>query len=317
METETKVETSQEQNSSKVVLVNQHKDEHKNLAKKDYSSYLTNFTKEEMIAAENFLTRIIKSKKGGIETINDGFAILMRAKDLNLPFSTCIEHIHVINGKTGIDVHVIKALLLRAACVWKCTKDYQALYEYTDGINVFVDGKLPEYCVRCNNKKEALDKAKDDKDNNFMYVYPVTYYKDFNGKVYKEYQLNANYKLVRSKEEVTAAKAENKVPIYRIPNVPVDYITEYEFTRYINGDVIHSVGRFTYSEASQADLFEKDTYKKYPRILISHRAFTFGARDIADDVLFGVYEMTELKIMNNIKLDDKDIIPVEDAEIIE
>ena len=64
------------------------------------------------------------SEKSGIKSVADGLAVLMRTQDLNLPFSTCLEHIHVINGKTGIDIHIAKSLLLRAGVVWECTKDY-------------------------------------------------------------------------------------------------------------------------------------------------------------------------------------------------
>ena len=54
-------------------------------------------------------------------------------------------------------------------------------------------------------------------------------------------------------------------------------------------------------------MFEKDTYKKYPSIMIKIRAFTYGARDIASDVLFGVMETTELKIVSGVELSDKDV----------
>ena len=68
------------------------------------------FDDKQLVAAENFLTKVMRSDKGGIKSVNDGLAVLMRAQDLQLPFSTCIEHIHVINGKTGVDIHVVKAL---------------------------------------------------------------------------------------------------------------------------------------------------------------------------------------------------------------
>ena len=59
-------------------------------------------------------------------------------------------------------------------------------------------------------------------------------------------------------------------------------------------------------------MFEKDTYKKYPRILISHRAFTYGARDIASDILFGVMETKELKISMGADVSDNDWVDVQD-----
>jgi hypothetical protein len=74
-------------------------------------------------------------------------------------------------------------------------------------------------------------------------------------------------------------------------------------------------GRFTLSEARAADLFSKDTYVKYARILIGHRAFTYGAREIGSDVLFGVMETTELKITNNITLSDGDVVEADIVDI--
>ena len=73
--------------------------------------------------------------------------------------------------------------------------------------------------------------------------------------------------------------------------------------------------RFSRSEALAADLFKKDTYNNYARILIGHRAFTYGAREIGSDVLFGVMETTELKIVNGITLSDGDFKEVDSVDI--
>ena len=272
------------------------------------------FNPTELAAAEALMEKLMRSEKGGIKTVNEGISVLLRAKDLNLPFSTCIEHIHVINGKTGVDIHVIKALLLRAACHWECLEDYQALYEYTDGFNVYNENNLPDYCIRCNTSKEALEKASNDKDGEHMYVYPVRFYKDVNGNIYRDYQLNANRSAFKIINHISQAKAvidEKKMPVFLIPAVPIDYITKYKIYRKIGDEWISSVGSFTYSEAVSAGLFEKDTYKKYARILIQHRAFTYAARDIASDILFGVMETTELKVINNLSIDEQDVIEVE------
>lgn len=279
------------------------------------------FDEKQLVAAENFLTKIMRSDKGGIKSVNDGLAILMRAQDLQLPFSTCIEHIHVINGKTGVDIHIVKALLLRAGCTWRCLKDYQPLYEYTDSINVYIDGSFPDYVIRCKDQKEADEKTKADATsgiNDNLYVYPVKWYKDFNGNVYKDYQLNTKqFGIAINRQQVAEISKNGKIPVYRIPNKAVDFITEYEITRKINGKEMTSTGKFSYSEAVQAEMLEKDTYKKYPRILIGHRAFTLAARDIASDIIFGVMETTELKIVAGRELSNNDITSIEDAEVIE
>ena len=70
---------------------------------------------------------------------------------------------------------------------------------------------------------------------------------------------------------------------------------------------------FSFSEAKTADLFTKDTYIKYARILIGHRAFTLGARDIGGDLLMGVMETTELKIVENVDLSPDDYEIIEDS----
>ena len=269
------------------------------------------FDEKQLIAAENFITKVMKSEKGGIKSVNDGLAILMRAQDLDLPFSTCLEHIHVINGKTGVDIHVIKALLLKAGVTWECINDYTPLYEFTDSINVYVDGEFPDYVIRCKSAEEA--KIKSEKDEEHIYVYPVKFYQDFKGNIYRDYQLNkTKFGIAVNKEQIAAITKENKIPVIRIPAQPVNYIAKYEFRRIINNNYITAIGKFTFREAQQAEMFEKDTYKKYPSVMIKHRAFTLGARDIASDVLFGVMETKELKIINGAEFSGHDI---EDQEI--
>lgn len=270
---------------------------------------------EQLIAAEAFLKRIMRSEKGGIKSVEDGLAVMMRAKDLNLPFSTCLEHVHVINGKTGTDIHVIKALLSRAGVTWDLVKDYTPLYEYTDGINVYVDGKFPDYVRRCRDVKEANEKNNNASDD-LIYVYPVKWYKDLQGNLYKEYQLNSSkFGVAVTRQQVAEVSKEGKIPVYRIPNNPVDYVTEYKLYRTVDGKEMTAVGHFSFSEAQTAGLFDKDTYAKYPRILIGHRAFTYAARDIASDVLFGVLETTELKIVAGKDLNDADVEEISAEEV--
>ncbi len=282
-------------------------------------STLNLFDDKQLAAAETFLTKVMRSEKGGIKSVADGLAVLMRANDLSLPFSTCIEHIHVINGKTGIDIHIVKALLLRAGCTWELLKDYQPLYEYTDGINVYDNEyALPEYVKRCKDESEAKRLADENPSGDTYYAYPVKWYKDFNGNVYKDYQLNyAKFGVAVNKAYAAEITKAGKTPVIRIPSVPVDYVVEYEITRNINGKKTSAKGRFSYKDAVVADLLSKDTYIKYARTLIGHRAFTLAAREIASDILFGVMETTELKIINKIPLDAKDFGSVEDAEVVD
>ena len=268
---------------------------------------------KQLAAAEIFLKKFMSSKKGGIESVADGLSILARAQDLQLPFTTCIEHIHVINGKTGIDVHVIKSLLSRAGVVWKCTKDYTPQYQYTDGNTIYLETQLPDYCVKCRTAKEAVDATKDDA----VGVYPVQWFTDLKGNVYNEFQVSEKCVKAINKAHALKLASEGKFPIIRIPAQPIDYVTEYEFKRYrmINGKEreITAISHYSFSEAQNAELFSKDTYKKYARIMIGHRAFVLGARDIANDLLMGCMETTELKVVENTPITDVEFVEVSDS----
>ena len=262
---------------------------------------------KQLAAAESFLKRMIATEKGGIKSVNEGLAILMRAQDLHLPFSTCIEHVHVINGKTGVDVHIIKSLLLRAGVTWKCTKDYTPQYQYTDGNTIYLETQIPSYCVKCKTPKEAEDKTTDDA----VGLYPVRWYTDLKGNLYNEFQVSDKCVKALNKAHAMKLAQEGKFSIIRVPAQPIDFVTEYEFQRKVGNTIMTAISHFSYTEANSADLFGKDTYKKYPRVMVGHRAFVLGARDIASDVLMGCLETTELKAIEGI-----DLAP-EDYEIID
>lgn len=271
------------------------------------------FDDKQLVAAENFLTKIMRSEKGGIKSVNDGLAILMRAKDLQLPFSPCIEHIHVINGKTGVDIHIIKALLSRAGIIWECTKDYIPQYNYTDGNNIYNETQIPQYCVKCRTAKEAEEKTTDD----VVGVYPLKWYVDLKNNLYNEFQVSDKCVVAINKQHAMKLASEGKFPIIRTAAQPTDFVTEYIFTRFkiINGKEVKQTakGHFSYSEAKVAGFFEKDTYIKYARIMIGTRAFTYGARDIASDLLMGVMENGEIKLVEDIGLNPSDFVPVEEV----
>lgn len=273
-------------------------------------SVLNLLDEKQLASAEIFLKKFMLSEKGGIKSVADGLAILSRAQDLQLPFTTCIEHIHVINGKTGIDIHIIKSLLSRAGVVWECTKDYTPQYQYTDGNTIYLETQLPQYCVKCRTAKEAFETTKDD----IVGVYPVQWFTDLKGNIYNEFQISDKCVKAINKTQALKFASEGKFPIIRIPAQPIDYVTEYKFTRYrkIDGKQVEQTctSHFSLTEAQNADFFTKDTYKKYARVMIGHRAFSLGARDIASDILMGCMETTELKIVENNPIVDTDFIEI-------
>ena len=269
---------------------------------------------KQLASAEVFLKKIIASEKGGIKNIPDGLAVLMRAQDLQLPFSTCIEHIHVVSGKTVADIHIIKSLLSMAGVTWECTKEYTPQYQYTDGNTIYLETQLPDYCVKCRTAEEAVKITTDSNWNNIG-VYPLKWYKDLSNKVYNEFEVSDKCKIAINLVHAQKLKAEGSFPVIRIPAIPVDYVTEYKFTRYkkVLDKVIqiNATSHFSLTEATTAGFFEKETYKKYARIMIGHRAFTLGARDIASDVLMGCLEESEHAILSG------DDYTIEDADYIE
>ena len=298
-------------NESKEVVASSKTTTHNELQAPNFSNNVLGvFNQEQIAELEVFLAKYIRSDKAGIKSVQDGLAIAMRAKDLNLPFSTCAEHIHVVNGKTGIDVHIAKALLLKGSVSWECIEDYHALYEYTDGFNAYAEDKLPYGCIKVRTAAEATDKLKENSDSDNIYVYPVKYYKDFNGNIYKDYQLNGAFAIAVNQAHAQKLAAEKKIPIYRIPAVPIDYVTSYKFTRKVGNNIMTSVGKFTYNDAVAAKCFEKTTYQLYPKVMIGHRAWFYGARDIGNDLLMGCLSIDELNSITGSK------IP-EDVEVID
>ena len=270
----------------------------------------------QLASAEVFLKKLMTTEKGGIKSVNEGLALIMRAQDLQLPFSSCIEHIHLVNGKTVADIHIIKSLLSRAGVTWECTKDYTPQYQYTDGNTIYLETQLPDYCVKCQTADKAT-KLSEESNGDKIGVYPVKWYTDLAGKKYNEFQISDKCKVAINPAHAQKIKAEGAFPVIRIPAVPIDYVTEYKFKRFhrIMGKIIeqNAISHFSYAEAVTADFFSKDTYKKYARIMIGHRAFTLGARDIASDILMGVLEETENAVIDG-TLDTIDLTEYEEIQ---
>ena len=270
----------------------------------------------QLASAEVFLKKLMTTEKGGIKSVNEGLALIMRAQDLQLPFSSCIEHIHLVSGKTVADIHIIKSLLSRAGVTWECTKDYTPQYQYTDGNTIYLETQLPAYCLKCQTADKAT-KLSEESNGDKIGVYPVKWYTDLAGKKYNEFQISNKCKIAINPTHAQKLKAEGAFPVIRIPAVPIDYVTEYKFKRFhrIMGKIVeqNAISHFSYTEAVTADFFSKDTYKKYARIMIGHRAFTLGARDIASDILMGVLEETESAVIDG-TLDAIDMTEYEEIQ---
>lgn len=90
---------------------------------------------------------------------------------------------------------------------------------------------------------------------------------------------------------------------YECRKMHIDTRTEYLFIRYFTtpkGVIKNTcIGMFGINDANQANLLKKDNWKKYTRDMLSSRAFSRGANEIADDLLLGMYSVSELADMND------------------
>jgi hypothetical protein len=228
-------------------------------------------TQTEMLS---FFEMLVRSGRTGAKTKEEALAIYVQAKELGLGFTCASTHMHVVDGKPGIDIHIIRALLLKAGTNigWKVVEDYVPLYKYIDSSNVeYTTNTLPEDAIVCNCEADVKKATID-------------------GKL-------AVFKPRDAKGQLLAA---------------YDYRSTINFFREIKLDsgrwiTLNEVGTFNYSDAIAAGLVYKadntlklgSAWVKYPKNQLYTRAFTFGARKIASDVLLGMYETTELYDMTN------------------
>jgi len=232
----------------------------------------------------------VKGKHLGATTSADALSVYLKSRELGIGFGMACDHMHIVNSKTGIDIHIVRALMSKAGIVSTLVRNYEPLYEYIAG----------------------------------------------SGAKYREDTLPKHAEVVYSKEDAERAIAGNKLPVSVSTNkdgypIIVDRVTEYLFERWIidsNGKqvLIKEPGRFTFSEANNAKLTTNNNgeidpnsaWTKYPKVMLDTRAFTYGARRIASDILLGCYESTELYNIENVEYvvdNNGDIIDAPHTEV--
>lgn len=96
---------------------------------------------------------------------------------------------------------------------------------------------------------------------------------------------------------------QNRANGLEVKKKKIDIRTLYIFTRYFNTPkgVIRNTaeGMFSYQMAVDAGLTERGTYQKYLRDMLANRAFGRGASEIADDLLHGMYNFSDLADLPN------------------
>ncbi len=233
---------------------------------------ITNFTDSQLeLIVEAAATTGVKSK-------GEALMIFQKARELGIGAGNAISHLHIVNGKSGIDIHIVKAILSRpsAGITWVQDKDFEPVYAaYSDGIIQYTYDTLPPNYI----------------------VLP---------------KLSGN-------PIVEELKTQGKHPVAVLPTGKgntlevIDRISQYSFERIkrnIKGDwiTVKTTSSFRWSDAIKAQLpLDKagqlnpnSNWQKYSSLMLAIRAFTYGARDIASDLLLGAYETTELYEFSNI-----------------
>jgi hypothetical protein len=233
-------------------------------------------------------TEIAKDSNTGVNTPAMAMMLFHKAKELGIGWANAIPHMHLIKGKLGIDIHIIKAILSRPSAFITVEKieDYKPLYKYIakDFVTTYTSDTLPEMAVVV----PAFDIVVP--NNKFPVIVLPTMRQDDKG---------------------------NKITSIE----PYDNRTTYRFTRKkygMGGEIITEVrtSSFSWQDAITAGLpldragnFNTDSvWFKHRKLMVDHRAYTFGARDIASDLLLGAYEKTELFDMEHVAYDTTEVV---------
>lgn len=120
--------------------------------------------------------------------------------------------------------------------------------------------------------------------------------------------------IVDGKPDVISIESKDKRPENTATNnKPVGYRVTYKFTREMkmpSGKYKEQVayGSFSTLDAKEAELHEKTNWKRYWKRMLDARAFSIGAREIADDIICGMLTPDELGANSYIDDNGREII---------
>lgn len=193
------------------------------------------------------------------------------ADELKIGRMVAINNIYIISDKVTLGVHLYKALATRGNITWDIIKSHEPIYQYHD-----TSGNI-------YSEEDILDTD-----------------------LYKAFPFYYN-KLPKGFAEDIAPKYAGKILVFRT-TLPTDYITVIKFERvYNNGKVKTHTNTFRYSQAILAGLTTKDNWVRMPSNMCLSRCFTDGIRVVGSDVVFGLYEVSEIADATNVKVDTIDV----------
>lgn len=252
-------------------------------------SSLSDFQYFEQLAAqmENLSKIASVFIKGGlcpIKTEPDFIVATISGQQLGLPMMTAVNNIIVVSNKPALTTHLMRALCIRAGVVFNKVTDFEPVFIYYEAEpDPDNEGRLRAVKIKTGDNPQPQP-------------------------------------IVRGKGTI----AEMDKTLFVPGRKEVDRITKYEFERLVKVadgtfKTIKVTSSFSMSDANAAGLLDKGTYQAYPARMLDARAFAIGAREIASDILFGMYTVAELADANDINytMNTSFEESFEDAEIVQ
>ncbi len=206
---------------------------------------------------------LIKSELCPLKKESDVILAIITGNQYGFPFMTSISNIYPIKGKPTLSAHLHRAILLKNKIVFNKVYDFEAVYQF---------GKLTE-----------------------------------DGKAFELKDIpNPNGQgSIKQPAHTTVGVLETKPLGYAILK-EVDRITRYTFERLLRQpdgsfSKLKVTSEFKMTDGAKAELLAKENWIKYPARMLDARAFATGAREIASDLLLGIYSLSELADEANIK----------------
>ena len=206
---------------------------------------------------------LIKSELCPLKKESDVVLAIITGNQYQLPFMTSITNIYPIKGRPALSAHLHRAIILKHKIVYNKVYDFEPLYQFA---KLTEDGKAFEFKEVPNPNGVGTTKQ------------PVA---------------------------TSVGTLEAKPMGYAVVK-EVDRLTRYTFERLLKQEdgsfsKIKVVSDFKMSDAAKAELLDKENWRKYPARMCDARAFATGAREIASDLLLGIYSISELADDANIK----------------
>lgn len=227
---------------------------------------------------KEYFSILVASKRIGAKNVEEAIALYAQSQELGIGFACASNHMHIVNGKAGIDIHIVRALLSKpgTGIWWEKVEDYKPLYmvKTVDGISYDRDN-IPQHCKLCETKDDFDTAKREGLTPVFQVKYNAKNLEDANG-VAKPYDYRTKYKFYRRKV---------------LPDGT--FITQEEISYFSVQDAV-AAGLIKDGQSGEA------AWVKWRRLMVDTRAFTLGARAIGSDLLQGVYETGELYDINNI-----------------